>query len=149
MESYLHKNFFENILPQIVQDRSESSRSVILQMFDTNHLLTDFTHLIQYINQRYPHITALKNLENLQSVTTTTTQYAFQCENSKINVHNIFNLFDPDLRPKAIQTKVLTSNVKAPIIFKRLAPKLTALSTLSRAQTNNKIIDSLKTTGIK
>lgn len=75
---------------------------------------------------------------------TTITKLAHERETSKSNIHHIFSLFDPDLRPKAIyeterRTKAMSSksfatgeNGKTPITFKRLGAKLTVLAALSR-----------------
>jgi hypothetical protein len=151
-----YKNFFETVLPEAVQDRTGSIRSSILQIFDNEYLLKDSKGVIHYINRRYPRINTAKKQDNSHAITTTT-KFVFQRENSKTNVHQIFNLFDPDLRPKAVPPKPIivqtsplkTANVKAPTTFKRLGTKLTVLAALSRPQTGNKPVGSLVTTYAK
>ncbi|CAF1217033.1 unnamed protein product [Rotaria sp. Silwood1] len=137
VQHHSYMNFFENVFPQAVQDRSGSIRSLILKMLDKKHLSSDLTRLIQYINQRYPRINPLRKSATFRNPTTT--KISFQCENSKTNVHNIFNLFDPDLRPKAGIPKLITAehlqHGKTPNTFKRLGTKLTVLAALSRSQT--------------
>lgn len=152
-------NFFENVFPQAAQDRSGLSRLSILRMLDNKSYLLDLTRLIEYMNQRYPRLNTLKKLNNFPNQTKSTpssTKLIFHCDNSKIDVHNIINLFDPDLRPKAITPKVLKAehaqfltNAKVPNTFKRLGTKLTVLATLSRSQNANKIIEPIKTTSAK
>ncbi|CAF3167435.1 unnamed protein product [Rotaria socialis] len=152
-------NFFKDIFPQAVHDRSGLIRLTILKMIDKKYSSSNLTHLVQYVNQRYPHISTLRNLDNSQRKPTPklVTKIVSQCENSKTNVHNIFNLFDPDLRPKAMMPKVLTTahsqllatNARAPNTFKRLGTKLTVIAALSRSQTTNKAFDSIKTGGAK
>jgi hypothetical protein len=127
-------------------------RSLILKIFEIEDLSTDLTRLIQYINRRYPRINTAKKQETSRVMaTTTTTKLVLQRENSKTNLHTIFNLFDPDLRPKAIQPKPLitTSNVKTPITFRRLGTKLTVLAAISRPQTSNNRNRSITTTDNK
>ena len=146
-------NFFEHMFPQAVHDRSGLIRLTILKTIDKKYSSSDLTHLIQYVNQRYPHISTLRNLDTTQRKVTSklTAKIVSHSENSKTNVHNIFNLFDPDLRPKAMIPKVLTiehsqlltTNPKAPNTFKRLGTKLTVLAALSRSQTTNKTFDSI------
>ncbi|CAF0734478.1 unnamed protein product [Adineta steineri] len=134
-QNYSYKNFFENILPQAINDCSGSIRSSILTMFDLDNLSTDLKHLINYINQRYPQI----NTSRKQNHSQHTTKFVCQYEDSKTNVHNIFNLFDPKLRPKAMPPKELTTQSnKTPITFKRLGNKLALVATLSRHEDNNK-----------
>ncbi|CAF2945453.1 unnamed protein product [Rotaria sp. Silwood2] len=143
-----YMNFFENIFPQAVQDRSGLTRSSILKMLDKKNLSSDLTCLIQYINQRYPRINTLRKSSSSRNITTT--KLVSQCENSKTNVHSIFNLFDPHLRPKARISKIITTeHGKAPNTFKRLGTKLTVLAALSRSQTGNKTTDSINTTATK
>ncbi|CAF0804907.1 unnamed protein product [Rotaria sordida] len=151
IQHHPYMNFFENIFPRAVRDRSGSIRSSILKMLDKKSLSSDLTCLIQYINQRYPRINTLRKSDNYRNITKT--KLPFQCENSKTNVHNIFNLFDPDLRPKARISKIITTehsqHVKTPITFKRLGTKLTVLAALSRPQTSNKTADLITTIGTK
>jgi hypothetical protein len=146
-----YKNFFENVFPQAVQDQSGAMRSSILKIFEIEDLSTDLTRLIQYINRRYPRINTAKRQETSRVMTATTTKLALQRENSKTNVHTIFNLFDPDPRPKAVLPKpiITTSNVKTPITFRRLGTKLTVLAAISRPQTSNKRSRSITTTDNK
>jgi hypothetical protein len=150
-----YKNFFETILPQAVQDQSGSIRSSILQVFDIEYLSNDLIGLIHYINRRYPRINTARKQSNAHAITTK--KFVFQRENSKTNVHQLFNLFDPDLRPKAIPPKPVipqtarlkTTNAKVPSTFKRLGTKLTVLAALSRSPASNKSVDSLTTTSAK
>ena len=144
-------NFFETVLPQAVQDRSGSIRSSILQSLDTEYLSNDLVGLVHYIKQRYPKIDTARKQGNAQTIT----KSALQREISKTNVHEIFNLFDPTLRPKAIPPKPVVvpqtapakaANVKGPTSFKRLGTKLTVLAALSRSQVPNKSTGSLTIT---
>jgi hypothetical protein len=156
-----YKNFFENVLPQAVQDHSGSIRSSILKIFHVEYLSSDLIRLIHYINRRYPRINTPRKQGNSRPVTTTTTNFVFQRENSKTDLHNIFNLFDPDLRPKAtpplkssiiiptVKTPIIIPTVKTPITFKRLGAKLTVLAALSRPQTVLKSGGSVATTNTK
>lgn len=133
-----HRNFFEHFFSHAVQDRTGLMRSLVVQIFESEHLSMDLANLIQYVNRRYPRITTPRRYERSQErKTTTTTKVCFQRENSKDNLHGIFNQFDPDLRPKAMLPKVITVqpkgvNIKAPTTFKRLGTKLTVLAALSR-----------------
>lgn len=146
-------------------------RSSILKMLDRKNVSADLTNLIQYINQRYPRLINYRKADNSSSSTvstitkpkttttptkttiaaTLTTKILSRSESSKTNVHNIFNLFDPDLRPKAKITKVLAteqpqpivSNIKAPTAFKRLGTKVAVVTAVSRPEVAN------RTTGTK
>jgi hypothetical protein len=150
----LFKNFFETVLPQAAQDQSGSIRSSILQTLDIEYLSNDLVGLVHYINQRYPRINTARKQGNTQA----TTKSTLQRENSKTDVHEIFNLFDPGLRPKAIPPKPVipqtvvplkAANVKGPTTFKRLGTKLTVLAALSRSQVPNKSVGSLTITYTK
>jgi hypothetical protein len=146
-----YKNFFENILPQAVHDLSGTIRSSILTVFNTERLSSDLTRLINYINRRYPRIKTPRKQECSRDITTA--KLLFQRENSKTDVHYIFSLFDPDLRPKAEQPKILITQppptVKPPITFKRLGAKLTVLAALSRPQIPIKTGSLVTTTATK
>lgn len=150
IQNHPYKNFFENIFPQAVQDHSGTIRLTILKIFYIEYLSSDLIRLIHYINHRYPRINTPKKQEYSRDITT---KFVLQRENSKTNLHNIFNLFDPDLRSKAVQPKpkppLSTSNTKTPITFKRLGTKLTVLAAISRPQTSNKSRGSIETIDTK
>jgi hypothetical protein len=152
IQNHSYKNFFENIFPQAVQDHSGTIRSSILNIFYIEYLSSDLIRLIHYINHRYPRINTLKRQEYYRDITTTS-KFVLQRENSKTDLHNIFNLFDPDLRSKAVPPPkpkpLLLPNAKTPITFKRLGTKLSVLAALSRPQISNRSRSSVATTDTK
>ncbi len=104
----------------------------------------NLTNLLNYLNQRYPKIKIPRRLKD-----NTTTKFILQRENSKINVHNILNLFDPTLKPKAMRPpEIITSTGKTKATFKRLSAKVTAVSAFSKTPVGKKH-SSLTTTHIK
>jgi len=80
-----------------------------------------------------------------------TTNFVLQRENSKTDIHNIFNLFDPNLKPKAILPQGSTTQpvLKRPVPLKRAATKLTIVNALSRPQIGNKTGNLATTTATK
>ena len=149
-----YRNFFENYFPRAVQDRTGLMRSLIVQIFDSEHSTIDLTSLTHYINRRYPRISTPRRREHSHEKETTTTKFILQRENSKDSVHLILNQFDPALRPKAILPQVITvqskgANVKAPTTFKRLGTKLTVLAALSRPPIAGRVGSALTTTDAK
>lgn len=135
------KNFFEIVLPQVTQDQSDLLRSSILDLQKSEHLSATLINLINYLNQRYPNIKNLQLLENSKN-NTEKTKISLKQEDSKTNVHNILNLFDPNIRPKVVSLKSSTTNLflstKPPITFKRVGTKITTLATFSRIPVDKK-----------
>ena len=152
-----HRNFFEIFFSRAVQDRTGLMRSLILQIFDSEHLSMDLANLTHYVNRRYPRITTPRRQDRsherkTKAMTTTTTKFILQRENSKDSVHLILNQFDPALRPKAMLPKVVTVpakgvNVKAPTTFRRVGTKLTVLAALSRPPITSRGTGSITATG--
>jgi hypothetical protein len=64
-----------------------------------------------------------------------TTNFVLERENSKTNIHNLFNLFDPNLKPKAMLPQVSTTQS---VSLKRVGTKLTIINALSRPRIGNK-----------
>jgi hypothetical protein len=106
-------------------------RLLIIEIFNFEYL----TKLLDYLNQRYPRIKTAKRLKDNQ-----TTKFILQRENSKINVHNILNLFDPQLKTKAIPPPPpeIIIATKTPITFKRLGTRIATLNTFSKTQIGKK-----------
>jgi hypothetical protein len=136
-----HKNFFETILPQAVQGQSGSIRSSIMKMFDLVYVSSSLTNLLNYLNRRYPRVKSLQQQDDLPDITKSTK------ENSKTNVHNILQIYDPGQRTKAIPPKPLvqpskigTSTTKTRITFRRLGATITTLSAFSRSNVEKKLV---------
>jgi len=168
-----NKNFFEDYFLESIQDRSGQIRSVILKLFSSNSFAKDLLQVIRYIHRRYPKIQIPKRQQpNLSQITTTTTQLFLQRENSKSDIHQIFSLFDPDLRAKAITPKessfkvytgqtpqistppiqqmpILNVKPPPPPTFKRLGAKITMLAALSRSTSTGKRRGSIQITDSK
>ncbi len=135
---YTYKNFFETILPRTVQDHSELLSSLIIELVNFEDLSSNLKHLLSYLNQRYPGIKIPQRQNNSQDKTITTS-LIFQRENSKTSIHNILNLFDPNVRPKVIPPSPSSiPTVKKPITFKRLGTKITTLAAFSRMTVGKK-----------
>ncbi|UJR38503.1 hypothetical protein I4U23_031170 [Adineta vaga] len=137
--SYSYKNFFENLFPQSVHDHSGSIRKSILAIFHTNDSSSNLSYFIHHLNQRYPTVKIQEKLQNIK-----TKQYGSEYENSKTNLHTIFKLFDPDLRPKAISSKDrpihrIMSHGKTSGPFKRLGTKLAILNSHFRHDYHSKV----------
>jgi hypothetical protein len=150
IQNHPYKNFFENVFPQAVQDQSGTIRSSILQMFHTEYLSSDLTCVVNYINQRYPRIQTPRKQEKSRHITT---NLGLQRENSKTEIHQLLNLFDPNLRPKAEQPKIVLTQPapipKPPVTFKRISAKLTVIAALSRAPIPTKSGSLVTTTATK
>ncbi|CAF0849311.1 unnamed protein product [Rotaria sordida] len=99
-----NNNIFETIFPRAVENESNLLRSSIIACYDFEYFYSSLRHLLSYLKRRYPRIKTLQLLEDSQD-TTITSKRALQRENSKVNVHQIFNLFDPNLRPKVTPLK--------------------------------------------
>lgn len=144
--TYVYKNFFSELfLPELIQDQSGIFRYLILELFHFYYL----TNLLNYLNQRYPRIKPVQHGNDNSTIIQTMTQR----ENSKINLHHILNLFDPNLKPKAMPPQPPSSENpipvnKAPMSFKRLSTKLTTISAFSKIQAGKKR-PSLITTRVK
>lgn len=134
-QTYVYKNFFELFLEESIQDQTGLYRSLILEVSHLEYL----TNLLNYLNLRYPRIqTARRTKEN-------STIKIIQRENSKINVHNILNLFDPELKPKAVPpppppppSEDVKPIARPSITFKRLSTKITTLAAFSKTQVGKK-----------
>lgn len=124
---HTYKNFFEIVLSHAVQDYSESLHSLIIELFNFKYLSSNLTHFVNYLNQRYPEIKTPQQLKDSQH----NTKLIFQRENSKTYVHNILNLFDPNVRPTVIPPKPSPTTTKR-ITFKQLGAKITTLAAFSR-----------------
>ena len=129
------KNFFETFFPQSVADHSGLLRSLIVQTIGEDSSSPHFNPLIVYLNRRYPRIKTARRKEVSTSMT------PIQREDSKVNVHQILSLFDPDLRPKMRPPQpppskplqnLLAAN-RQPITFKRLGTRITTIAAFSRA----------------
>jgi hypothetical protein len=126
-----NKNFFELFFLRSIEDQTGLLRSLIIELFEFDYL----TNLLNYLNQRYPQIQTSRRSIDLP----TTTKFIIQRENSKIDLHNILNLFDPQLKPKAISPpEIVIPTSKATLRFKRLGTKITTLSAFSKTQTDKK-----------
>jgi hypothetical protein len=125
-------------------------RSSILATSNIDSLLSDLTNLIHYINRRYPKINTQKIQDHSRDAVITT-NFVLQRENSKTDIHNIFNLFDPNVKPKAMLPQASTTKPvrQRPIPLKRVATKLTIVSALSRPQIGNKTGNLVTTTATK
>lgn len=142
------------ILPRAVEGQLDSLRTLLMEMQYSEYLCTSFKQLLNYLNQRYPRIKTFKLINNSQdsTATTITTNFVFERENSKTSLHNILNLFDPNLRPKVISTVPAAQNLlpttKAEISFKRLGTKISAINAFSQKRIDKKL-PSLLATGNK
>ncbi|CAF3304551.1 unnamed protein product [Rotaria socialis] len=152
MQSNINKNFFEIILPQVVQDKLNLLRSSIMEMYDYQYSSTNLKQLLTYLNRRYPRIKFFQLPEDSLGSTITTAKSVFQRDNSKTNLHHILNLFDPNPRPNVMPPKLspqkLLSTTKTPMAFKRLSTKITTLTAFSRVQIDKKR-SSFLTTRVK
>ncbi|CAF1186933.1 unnamed protein product [Didymodactylos carnosus] len=139
------KNFFEVLFRQAVND---STMSIRKSMIKINNKQNDDSQdsldsLISYLNKRYPNKIHLKPF-NIQYVSNTKysmlktqikdqlSSYNHQRPTSTSSVHNIFSLYDPDLRhspppppPPIIVPKPTTT-------LKRTVTKLTMIAALTR-----------------
>ena len=128
------KNFFEVLLSQAVEDQSGFIRSLIVQTIGEDFSSPAFTDVIAYLNRRYPRINTARRKENSTRTT------PIQRENSIVDIHQIFSLFDPDLRPKMVPPKppppkplpTLPPVNKQPITFKRLGARISTIAAFSR-----------------
>jgi hypothetical protein len=136
----IYENFFQTILFPAVQDQSGVIRLWIMDLFNFQHLRSNLRHLLTYLNRRYPRIKIPQREKDVQNISIKTKRI-FSKENSKTNLHNIFNLFDPNPRPTVIPPpdpplifppKIETSTIKPPITFKRLSTRLTTLAAFSK-----------------
>ena len=144
-KSGANKNFFELFFLRAIEDQTGVLRSLIFEFYQFDYL----NNLLNYLNRRYPRIkTARRRSIELPS----TAKILIQRENSKIDLHNILNLFDPQLKPKAISPppppQIVLSTSKAALRFKKLGTKLTTISAFSKAQTDKKR-PSLTSTRVK
>ena len=129
--TYAYKNFFETFFHRSIRDQSNFFRPLIIDIFHSD----DRTNLLNYLNQRYPRIQSPRRLKDLPS----STRFPLQCENSKLNVHNILNLFDPTLKPKAeLPLENFISPSKASLSFKRLSTKISTVSAFTKMQSGKK-----------
>jgi hypothetical protein len=136
---YTYKNFFETILLPTIGDQSELLNLSIMELFKFEYQSSNLTHLLTYLNHRYPQIKIPQQQKDFRIKTKLT----YQKDNSKTNLHNILNLFDPNPRTTAAQPPNLpsippstteTSTTKSHMTFKRLTTKLTTLAAFSRMQ---------------
>jgi hypothetical protein len=124
-KTYTNKNFFEIFFLRSIEDQSGLFRSLIIQLFYLEYL----TNLLNYLTQRYPRIQTAKRVKS-----NSTTNFIIPQENSKIDIHYIFNLFDPELKSKAIPPEIVKPTTKTSMTFKRLSTKVTTLSAFSKTQ---------------
>ena len=142
-KTYRYKNFFEHFFLQTIQDQTNSYRSLINRTFQSESL----TNLRIYLVKRYPKISLTKSTNRLPIGINTQNN-----TNSKVYVHEILNLFDPNLKPKAFVlpsiTKPLIIQQKKPsLTLKKLSTKITTVSAFSN--TNKKRSSLTSTTHIK
>ncbi|UJR07664.1 hypothetical protein I4U23_011951 [Adineta vaga] len=121
-EQYTYENLFENISSEIIQNHSEMLRSLIKERYISDYLPSDLLHLL---HSRYTYIQPSKDIQTIYSIN--------RRDNSKISVHNILNLYDPNPRPKIVPPiPIEIPTTKPSIRFKKLGVKITALNAFSR-----------------
>ena len=145
LQNYTNKDFIGTTLTRAIHDQSGSLRLSIVKMYDMGNSSMNLNHLLNYLNRRYPRVKILKQSEYLQ-LDTIPTKFTFQRENSKAYVHDILNLFDPNLRTKVRapqilltpSSKTVVSTTKTPTKFKQLGTKIKVVSAFSRAKGDKK-----------
>ena len=117
-----------------MHDHSGSMRSSILSMFHTNNSISNLSHLVQYLNQRFPVLKIARRQIKVQIE-----QSGDPFENSKTNLHLILNFYDPAPRSKAILPKPITTHEKGLGPFRRAGTKLKICHSLSRSHEHSKV----------
>ena len=147
LENYTNEDFIQTNLIRAIHDQSGSLRLSIMEMYGMENLSLNLNRLLNYLNRRYPRVKILKQPEYLQ-LDTIPTKFTCQRENSKTHVHDILNLFDPNLRTKVVapqirltsssSSKEVVSTTKAPMRLKQLGTKMTAVSAFSQPKRDKK-----------
>ncbi|CAF1105125.1 unnamed protein product [Adineta steineri] len=130
---YTYKNFFEIISLQTLQNELKTLRFIIMELFNVQYLSSNMIHLLSYLHERYPRI----QIQRQQQDNIIATQLITQGENSKVYIHNILNIFDPDIRPK-IPLKLPTIQSKKSTRFKKVGTKITTLTAFSHMSQGKK-----------
>lgn len=138
-QTYRYMNFFEHFFLRTIQDQTNFYRSLINRIFHFESLI----NLQNYLFKRYPNISFIKpNRLPIKINNETTTS-------SKVHIHEILNLFDPNLKPKAVPLPPINQppfipRKKPSLTLKKLSTRITSISAFS-----NKKRPSLTTTRIK
>lgn len=139
------KNFFQTILPHVASDQRENLRFSIIKMIQIENFNQHFISTMNFLKERYPKTSIIN--EKANRVLSKKQNRTTERNNSKANIHQILNLFDPDLRPKMmppkrIETKISTeinpTIIKGPMSFKRLGARITTIAAFSRANNEKK-----------
>ncbi|CAF1025106.1 unnamed protein product [Adineta steineri] len=104
-----------------------------MELFNVQYLSSNMIHLLSYLHERYPRI----QIQRQQQDNIIATELITQGENSKVYIHNILNVFDPDIRPK-IPLKLPTIQPKKSTRFKKVGTKITTLTAFSHMSQGKK-----------
>ncbi|CAF1325531.1 unnamed protein product [Adineta ricciae] len=119
-------NFFENLFSAMTQTELERLRCLLKKRFNFQYLPVD---LLQLVKQRYSQIQINQTLEISKT--------NHEQDNSKISIHCILQLYDPNPRPKILPLVSPQASNK-PMKFKQLGTKITKLNAFTRSSTRKK-----------
>ncbi|CAF1112931.1 unnamed protein product [Adineta ricciae] len=119
-------NFFENLFPEMTQTELERLRCLLKKRFYFQSLPLD---LLQLVNQRYSQIKVNQTFKISKT--------SHEQNNSKISIHRILQLYDPNPRPKILPPLSPQASNK-PMKFKQLGTKITKLNAFARSSIRKK-----------
>ena len=146
MEQEDHRQIFHEHFWRSFADPTELTRSSMKKLFETRDSFSHLAHLVDYIHRRYPSIPLPRRHENC-SVLPTIASLSLLDE-TKLSIHDLFNLFDPHLRSKAMPTRKRTGKsipplVKTPVTLKRFGTKLSVTNGLPQPSSTLRSISSI------
>ena len=142
-----HEHFWQS-----VADPTEFTRSLMKKLFEKPESVSHLVDLVDYIHRRYPSIAIPRRNENTSILPPIVSLSPLN--ETKLNIHDLFNLFDPHLRSKAIAPRIRTrksvpSTVKTPVTLKRFGSKLSVTNDLPQPANTLRSITSMITSHSK